>query len=69
MRSWREATYEGRTDADLTGWLAYFIPVWARSSGEWPTRYAPRPKAPTLPEVPELQRLDRQARVVSLAAE
>ena len=56
--------YEGRADADLTGWLAYFL----RSMAEVFRRVADEVRAqaetPTLPEAPELQRLDRRARIV-----
>ena len=56
--------YEGRADADLTGWLAYFTrsmaQIFRRVAGEVRAQAA----TPPPPEPSELRRLDRRARMV-----
>jgi Fic family protein len=56
--------YEGRADADLTGWLDYFLHsmaiVFRRVADEVRVQAA----QPAAPEPPELRRLDRRARLV-----
>ena len=56
--------YEGRADADLTAWLAYFVhgmaAVFQRIGEELRSQH----EQPALVEPPELHRLDRRARVV-----
>jgi len=55
--------YEGRADADLTGWVAYFTHsmalVFKRVADEVRAQVA----QPDVPEPPELRRLDRRARL------
>ncbi|HOU13758.1 MAG TPA: Fic family protein [Anaerolineae bacterium] len=57
--------YEGRAEADLTGWLAYFLSsmagVFRRVAAEV---QAQATSAVPAPEPPELRRLDRRARIV-----
>ena len=56
--------YEGRADADLTGWLEYFVggmaAVFQRVAGE----VREQAGQPGAPEPAELRRLDRRARIV-----
>ena len=56
--------YEGRADADLTGWLDYFLHSMAEIFRQVAGEVQSYPSEPRTPEAPELQRLDRRARVV-----
>ena len=56
--------YEGRAEADLTGWLAYFIHSMAVTFRRVADEVREQADLPTAPEPPELRRLDRRARLV-----
>ena len=56
--------YEGRTDADLTGWLAYFTHGMAVVFQCVADEVRAQAERPATPEPPELRRLDRRARLV-----
>ena len=56
--------YEGRAEADLTGWLAYFIHSMAVTFRRVADEVREQADLPTAPEPPELRHLDRRARLV-----
>jgi Fic family protein len=56
--------YEGRAEADLTGWLAYFIHSMAAVFGRVADEVRAQAALPIASEPPELRRLDRRARMV-----
>jgi Fic family protein len=56
--------YEGRADADLTEWLAYFLHSMAETFQRVTDEVHAQSEHPTPPDPPELQRLDRRARIV-----
>ena len=56
--------YEGRTGADLTGWLTYFIRTMAEVFRQVAEDVRAHAETPPSPEPPELRRLDRRARIV-----
>ncbi len=56
--------YEGRTGADLTGWLAYFIHSMAVTFRRVADEVRAQAYLPATPEPSELRRLDRRARRV-----
>jgi len=56
--------YEGRADADLTGWLDYFIHSMAVVFRRVADKVRAQVDRPAVPEPPELRRLDRRARLV-----
>jgi len=56
--------YEGRADADLTIWLAYFTHSMAVTFRRVADEVRDRAISPTAPEPPELRRLDRRTRLV-----
>jgi len=56
--------YEGRANADLTGWLAYFVSSMAGVFQRVADEVQVQQKQPASADQPELQRLERRARVV-----
>jgi Fic family protein len=56
--------YEGRANADLTEWLAYFLHSMAETFQRVADEVRAQAESPTPPDPPELQRLDRRARIV-----
>ncbi|PKO24210.1 MAG: Fic family protein [Chloroflexi bacterium HGW-Chloroflexi-1] len=56
--------YEGRADAELTGWLAYFVHGMAATFRHIAAEVQARADRPSAPELPELRQFDRRARVV-----
>ncbi len=55
--------YEGRAEADLTNWLAYFTHSMAQVFQRVADEVRAQANLPTAPEPPELRRLDRRARL------
>ncbi len=55
--------YEGRADADLTGWLVYFLDTMAATFRRVAQEVRGWAGQPATPEPPELRRLDRRARL------
>lgn len=56
--------YEGRADADLTGWLTYFLETMAATFRRVAQEVRERASQVTAPEPAALRRLDRRARLV-----
>ncbi len=56
--------YEGRANADLTGWVAYFIHSMAQVFQRVAAEVRAHANQMPAPEPPELRRLDRRARLV-----
>ncbi len=56
--------YEGRAEADVTGWLAYFLRSMAHEFQRVAAEVRAHAETPLPMEPPELQRLDRRARIV-----
>jgi Fic family protein len=56
--------YEGRADADLTGWVAYFVRSMAVVFGRVAEEVRTAAGGPSAVEPPELRKLDRRARIV-----
>jgi len=56
--------YEGRAEADITGWLAYFLQSMAHEFQRVADEVRTYAEQPLEPEPPELQRLDRRARII-----
>jgi len=56
--------YAGRADADVTGWLAYFLRSMAEEFARVANEVHTYAEKPMEPEPPSLQRLDRRARIV-----
>lgn len=56
--------YEGRADADLTEWLAYFLHSMAETFQRVADEVRTQAEHPTPSEAPELRNLDRRARIV-----
>ena len=56
--------YEGRADADLTDWVAYFTHSMAQVFQRVAAEVRAYVVRPSVPEPPELRRLDRRARIV-----
>ena len=55
--------YEGRAEADVTGWLLYFLQSMAEEFRRVADEVRTYAETPMIPEPPELQRLDRRARI------
>ncbi len=56
--------YEGRAEADLTGWLTYFLQSMAQEFERVADEVRTYADTPPATEPPELQRLDRRARII-----
>lgn len=56
--------YEGRAEADLTGWLTYFTHSMTAVFQRVADKVRTQAERPATPEPPELRRLDRRARLV-----
>lgn len=56
--------YEGRAEADLTGWVAYFVHSMAAVFGRVADEVRAQASQPAAPEPRQLRQLDRRARLV-----